>query len=93
MQRVWVVESRFLDGTWDVCDFTEQPFSSTNYFDAHELKRRAFDHCYLVSNIWKKSDFRVREWKPLKDDRKRNSFTKDNHFKYERRRLIRVDVG
>lgn len=63
MKRLWVVECQFDDGSWDICDFTEQRYSSTRFYFAHLLKRNIW--VFLTrddSKLWTKKRFRVREW-------------------------------
>jgi hypothetical protein len=86
------VEARFSDGTWDICDFlTGHSYANTNFHKAHLLKRRIA--LYLnpknsdgIHN-WKKEDFRVREYRILKEDQPLPS---ECESKYCHKRLIRV---
>ena len=66
--RLWVVECKFIGGTWDICKFTGLPFVFTNYYDAQSFKRETAR--YLIgkkdfADWWKmnqKDKFRVREY-------------------------------
>jgi hypothetical protein len=94
--RVWIVEARFSDGKWDVCDFAIGYFYvHTNYFTAHILKERITN--YLIDgqlpykkgeHIWRRGDFRVREYKRLKEDKPPHL---DPESRFFHKRLIRLD--
>ncbi len=63
MQRLWVVEYQFEDGSWDICDFTEQKYSSTRFYSAHLIKRNLWVVLTRYdSKSWTKKRFRVREY-------------------------------
>ncbi len=75
-QRLWIVEARYKSGEWDICDFTSLFYAHTNYFYAHDLKRKIIDYCVKFSGarrdknayVWLKEDFRVREYRMVKQD-------------------------
>lgn len=63
MDRLWIVEAKFIDGTWGICDFGLKEYASTNYYEAHEIKRK--QQAWLQENgakEWYKNKFRVREY-------------------------------
>jgi hypothetical protein len=63
MKRLWVIECKFADGTWDICDFTEYRFAFTSYHMAHKTKKfiQQFLQTY-GSKTWYKNTFRVIEY-------------------------------
>jgi hypothetical protein len=98
-KRVWVVEARFRDGTWDICDFifeTQEdnhttpylPFASTNFYKAQKLKRQAIAHCVETSSYWKVEDFRVREYTRILNGKEKEK--KLLNSKYAHKRMIRL---
>ena len=91
-KRLWVVEARFHDGTWDVCDFLHgYSYVDTNYFKAHLLKRKIATYLNPKNSNglynWKKADFRVREYRILKRDKP--LLYEGKYFHH--RRLIRIE--
>lgn len=60
-QIVWVVEAFFkYDRIWEPCNFADMPYFSTNYYEAHELKRKIQTHLQVHgSKDWYKNRFRV----------------------------------
>ena len=95
-KRIWIVESRFVNGTWDVCDFLPgYSYVHTNYFKAHILKNRIAN--YLIGeslpyrkgqHVWKQKDFRVREYRIAKEERPPHL---DPESRFFHRRLIRLN--
>ena len=67
MKRLWVVECRFKDGKWDICDLTNYKFAFLDFYDTHKEKREIQRYFYEVgSKHWTKKRFRVREYIPRK---------------------------
>ncbi|MGI9569504.1 MAG: hypothetical protein ACR2PH_07165 [Desulfobulbia bacterium] len=63
MDRLWVVEARFKCGTWGICNFGLGEFASTNFYKAHEIKRKEQEYLQTHgSKEWYKNCFRVREY-------------------------------
>lgn len=66
MDRLWVIEAKFRDGVWGICDFASgsgEGFAFTNFYDAHKAKRNK--QKYLQehgSKTWYKKCFRVVEY-------------------------------
>ena len=63
MERLWIVEAHFKYGGWCICDFGLQEYASTNYYEAHKIKRK--QQAYLQKHgakEWYKNKFRVREY-------------------------------
>jgi len=90
-KRVWVVQAHFIGGTWDACDFvTGYSYVHTNYFKAHVLKERITN--YLIENsgkhIWSRQDFRVREYRMMKEDKPPHL---DPESRFFHKRLIRLE--
>ena len=66
MNRLWVVEAKFYDGTWGICNFGLGAFASTNYHAAHKMKRKQQRYLQEHGNPkWYKKCFRVKEYKAL----------------------------
>jgi len=61
MTRLWIVEAMFQDGTWEICWFGTKQFASTNFYNAHKIKRKQYERLRSVGP-WKKKNFRVREY-------------------------------
>jgi hypothetical protein len=96
-KRIWIVEARFINGTWDVCDFADgYSYIQTNYFKAHVLKDRISN--YLIDltdghkrgkkHRWRIGDFRVREYKRLKEEKPPHL---DPESRFFHKRLIRLE--
>ena len=64
MSRLWVVEAQFIDGTWDICMFGCGEYTSSNYFNAHKMKRKQQAYLQECNKHWYKNKFRVREYIP-----------------------------
>ena len=99
--RVWIVQAHFICGTWDVCDFvTGYSYVHTDYFKAHVLKERICN--YLIEDslpyhrgqhrkgkhVWTRGDFRVREYKIVKEDKSPHL---DPESRFFHKRLIRLE--
>lgn len=39
--KLWVVICQFPDGGWEICDFADLQYVSTNFHKAHRLKNAA----------------------------------------------------
>ena len=66
MERIWVVEAKFLCGTWGVCSFGLGEFASDNYYTAHEIKRKQQNWLQEHGGkSWYKNRFRVREYRAV----------------------------
>jgi len=67
-RRCWVVECRFRNSyDWGICDFTGVSPMSTNYYEAHDLKRRIQKYLQgFGSKEWYKNRFRVVEYRRVK---------------------------
>lgn len=64
MYRLWVIEVRYDNGKWDICDFAKTKYCDTDYQKAQQLKKRI---CKKVSTVFKdeifnESDFRISEY-------------------------------
>jgi len=61
--KVWIVEAKFANGLWDVCDFGLKKFCSTSYHEAHHFKRKQ-QACLNNhgSKLWTPDCFRVVEY-------------------------------
>ena len=65
MTRLWVIECRFPDWIWEICNFTDWPYAYTNFYKAHSVKREMQQWLQTHgSRVWFKNRFRVREWRP-----------------------------
>jgi len=62
MKRLWVVQAQFRNKRWDICDFTDFPSSSTDYDEAHAMKRIIQSPLYNYCDYWTERKFRVREY-------------------------------
>ena len=63
-ERLWIVEAKFNDGTWDICYFGLKKYASTRYFEAHKIKREQQKWLFKNgSKSWTLDRFRVREYK------------------------------
>lgn len=63
MQRLWIVEAMFDGGVWEICWFGLGVYQSTNFYKAHEIKRK--QQKWLQehgSDTWTKNRFRVVEY-------------------------------
>jgi hypothetical protein len=64
-----VIECRFKkNGEWGICDFGIKSPISTNYYEAHKIKRdiqRDFHICYPKE--WYKNRFRVVEYERVEE--------------------------
>lgn len=66
MKKLWVVEAQFKGGGWDVANFTGDEYVSTNYYQAHRMKRAIQNYAYKYgSKHWTKNKFRVKEYIPV----------------------------
>jgi len=66
MKNLWVVECCFWGGknpVWDICDFTKFPYARTNFYKAHEFKRKIQQYLQKHGNRkWYKNRFRVSKY-------------------------------
>lgn len=62
MNKLWVVEVKYIDDTWGICDFGLNEYSSTDYYKAHEMKRKQQKHLQTRNKTWYKNCFRVRKY-------------------------------
>lgn len=61
--RLWIVQAQFNDGTWAICDFGLGKFASTNFYEAHKIKREQQMYLQTHGNRkWFKKCFRVVEY-------------------------------
>ena len=63
MNRLWIVEAKFSDGIWEICDFGLKEYASTNFYKAHKIKSKQLKWLQKYGNrTWYKNTFRVREY-------------------------------
>ena len=65
MVKLWVVEAKFNDGSWEICSFGLEKYAHTNYYEAHEIKRQQQKYLKECNRDWYKNRFRVREYKAV----------------------------
>lgn len=64
-ERVWVVERYYRNGVWERSQVPEVDSCSSNYYQAHKIKRAHQQHARKWSKWWTKGHFRVREYARL----------------------------
>ncbi len=62
-ERLWIVEARFMDGLWDICNFGLKKYASTNYLKAHKIRKEQQKWLQKHGNkLWTPNKFRVVEY-------------------------------
>jgi hypothetical protein len=61
MIKLWVVMAYFeADNIWDICDFADKPYTSTNFFIAHRFKREIQEDLQKTGyKHWTKNKFKI----------------------------------
>ena len=63
-KRIWVVICQFPDGLWEVCDFGNAQYATTNFHKAHKFKRNLQEYLQAHgSKQWFKRCFKVVEFR------------------------------
>jgi hypothetical protein len=69
-ELLWVVEAKFVDCSWGICDFGLEKYATTYYTEALKLMNEQQKFVKKSNEWWTKRHFRIAKYRRVVDDDK-----------------------